>query len=178
MATLGTTSVGIATLSGWAANFLTAFGPFTATEDGAITAAAIYTAGNTGVLMTLGIYNDNAGVPGTLVCESAEVSIVPGDWTTAVVTGALVNGSKYWVGYNLAGSTFEDLKYDSDAVLTMKYVSSAYSAGVLPDPFPSSSDFGPKKVSAYLTYTPSAAPGLAAALPRRGRRIRSHLLTR
>lgn len=107
----------------------------------------------------LGIWEDNAGVPGALLATSNLLEGPGGGWQWhpnepgTAVAGALVNGNVYWLGgwcesgqYKVqeAGSTnqtaYRDIVYD----------------GTLPNPFGTPDGYLDYNLSIYATYTPAA----------------------
>ena len=92
---LGTTSVNnsSSTHSIW-------YSKFAATASGNVTAIKIYaTSGGSGTT-EVGIYNDNAGQPGTLLAvNNTSTSVTSGSWITIPLTSTahIVNGTSYWL---------------------------------------------------------------------------------
>jgi formylglycine-generating enzyme required for sulfatase activity len=156
MATLGYTSVGASDSFGLAENFVFAAGPYTASENGTIDSVSVRTGSAVGI--TLGVYNDSSGTPGTLVADSAGGTSTSGGWTTQAVSGSLVSGQAYWVAWNT--SVASDFKYDTPASQQIEFAASAYSAGTLPGSFPGSpTEVTNRQYSAYITYTPGGGGG-------------------
>jgi hypothetical protein len=157
MATLGNTGVG-GTQANSSASFIHGFGPFTATEDGTVTAVNIYS--DTGAEhVTFGIYADSAGLPGSLLATSAEVAWngVPASpaWLTFALSGSITNAGVYWIGLNSERDSW-DYHYNASGSAAFQYKSSAYSAGVIANPFGTPDGNLSRDVSIYLTYTPAA----------------------
>ena len=154
--TFGYTSVG-GSYAGWSAANLSTFGPFTAPANGSATAVSIYLTYVGGHSWTLGIYADNGGTPvgGALLRDTAGANDA-NDWNEQALDSplAITSASVYWIGHNHATSS-PRIWYDSVAGFSWSYAASAYSAGSLPNPCPSSTVQANHKCSAYITYTPA-----------------------
>lgn len=148
--TLGNAVIGGTAGGGFAANFVGALGPYTASENGTITEVCLWTTDIADI--TLGVYNSSAGVPTTLVADSAGGLSALTGWTCQPVSGSLVSGSTYWVGFN-TDTDGQVYKYDVGSK-ALKYKSSAYVSGTLPGTFGTEDGQATSRdYSAYITYT-------------------------
>ena len=163
MATLGYTTVG-GTGGGGVANQFEVAGPFTAASSGTLTDMTFSGASNAGTVhVTMGVYNDSAGSPGTLLATSAEITVnntTPQLWTGAI-SGSIVSGQAYWIAISFDGGTV--INHDgATPPPDGRHGTSTYSAGSLPGTPPSTSAFGGVLRTMYATYT--AGSGSSAAL--------------
>lgn len=157
MATLGKTTVGGST-AGPPGDQISCSGPFTATEDGTITAIHIYTDADNSVLV-MGVYNASGNEPTTLVAGSQTASGVLGgpssfEWKSKASGGSLVNGQSYFIAY--APATSMNIKYDVTAK-PGDFAAYTYD-GTLPSTYPTSSG-DLVEISIYVEYTPEAGGG-------------------
>lgn len=170
MATVGDTTIE----PSWtelSSDSLVAWGPFTAVSAGSLTLIEAYLdgagsapAGTQPII--LGIYNDSAGAPGSLVGACSPITITHGDaaaWKTAAIAGSIVSGNKYWVAL-ISGSTTGG----SGPVIRIAQNSSVGGGGVwhsgsseasgMPATWPGSNGTtGEKAGSLYATYTSSGS---------------------
>lgn len=111
---IGKTTVG----SNWntgGAGFLEVSGPYVMPEDGTCAKLTAYLRphATTAQKMRGVIYNDNGGVPGTLVAVTAETTVAAGgadgwvDFTFAAAAN-LAGGSSYWLGYWYGNSVVQE----------------------------------------------------------------------
>lgn len=111
------------------------------------------------VNVTMGIWNDNAGEPGTLLRDTAEfaMTVTDGWWPANLDTPVGISSeSTYWLGKN-SEATIRWM-YDTDSEDTY-HEQIAYVAGTLDDfgtPVESSTN---RLYYIYVTYTPSAEEG-------------------
>jgi len=86
---------------------------YTAKVTGTTGSLSIYIAnGNSATSVSVGLYSNNRGNPGTLLTEGTITSPQPNAWNTVKVPGAVVMaGKKYWLALLGAGGevTFRDL---------------------------------------------------------------------
>lgn len=146
MAELGISSIGGVT-SSLNQNYLFAYGPFELTQTSKLNSISWYTSST--VVLKLGVYLDNAGLPDKLI-SSVDVPSGTG-WRTGTLAGELEKNKSYWIGMISGNSTSSRYVNGSKKLL---YVSRNYSLG-LSDPYPS----GPVitsnvDYSAYISYTP------------------------
>lgn len=135
MPSLGYTTVG-GTSVGLGANFLVYF-KFTAGSSFTASELHLYGSTSSGAKVTLGIYSDNAGAPGTLLGETGEVALgSSAGWVTAALDSgvSITNGTAYWLALN-ANQSYT-LYYDTNSTFPEGYFSSTYTAGSLPSTAP------------------------------------------
>jgi len=62
-------------------------------------------ASSTVTKLTIGVYNDNGGHPGTLLSQASSTALTAGAWNTITVPAAsIVNGGNYWIAILGTGS--------------------------------------------------------------------------
>lgn len=142
-----------------AANYQIASGPYSPAGDGSATSITAYMKGHVAtVATTLGIWNDNGGVPGTLAKDTAgDSNNNAASWKTQTLDSALsiLGASSYHLGHNSDGTT--DMYYDSDSFTEdMWYDVDTYNAGNLENFDPTIFQEN-RRYSIYVTYTPSVA---------------------
>jgi hypothetical protein len=78
----------------------------TAVASGSLGALFVFIdASSTGSNMTLGVYSDNAGHPGTLLSQVSAGALTPGAFNTLVAPSAtIVSGNRYWIAILGTGS--------------------------------------------------------------------------
>jgi hypothetical protein len=118
LVTLGKTTPGDQPLTTAAAGFAWACGPYLAASSGTIQSISFY-ARQASRQITMGVWDDNAGVVGSLVASTAEGTTLLDDWLTLAATGSIVSGRSYWIGWNVSFTTSVD--YDNAAAGTTKY---------------------------------------------------------
>lgn len=154
-ATFGYTSVGGST-AGSGADYRTSFGgPYSPASDGDATAVSWYATGLSNTPYTCGIYNDNAGAPTTVLVQTGGSTEDTDGWITkSIASTGILAANAYWIGKNQDDDALT-LSYDTVVGQDWKYRAATYAAGNLGDwvDVLSLDDY---KVSAYITYTPSA----------------------
>ena len=76
-------------------------------QDGVVTALEMYVVSESGGRISMALYSDNGGAPGTLIAESAAQTAVVG-WNVVNVASTMVPAGTYWVAWQM----------DSDVVIT------------------------------------------------------------
>jgi RHS repeat-associated protein len=78
---------------------------YTATAAGSVSSLTAYIdTPNTASTITLGLYSDNHGHPGTLLTSASTTNPTPGTWASVAVPSApVITGTKYWVAILGAG---------------------------------------------------------------------------
>ena len=151
--------VGFTTAGGSLSSFNTnATGIFSAGSNGSATAVFVALNG-TGAMVTAGVYNDNSSYPGDLLRDSGDVASANGFVECTLDTPLSINtGTNYWVCSRRSGLS---IRYDSLAGKYAKYSTTTYSAGSLPDPWPSGQSSAANTVySMYFAYTESGGSTL------------------
>jgi hypothetical protein len=157
MPTLGKTDIGSIS-SSLSPDFQWASGPWVAPASGTISEIAWYI--ETSASLKLGVWVDNAGVPGALIASTATIAGGTG-WRTGAASGQIVAGQSYWIGH-IANDHATNCY--SAASRTIRYVSTSYNTG-LTDPYPGGSTaVNNREYSAYLTY--SETPTLTLTSPK------------
>lgn len=146
---LGKTTPGDQTATVLSENYVWATGPYLAESSGTIQSISIYT-NQANAKVTLGVWEDVAGVIGPLVAVSAEGTPLLNDWITLDASGNIVAGKSYWFGWNF--TVGRSMSYDVAPAGSLKYKASAYSAGVMPDPYPASPAALNRRYPIYVTY--------------------------
>lgn len=148
------------TLQQEAGGYQSANGPFSPASDGSATSITIYAASVSGnVSVTLGIWNDNAGVPGTLAKDTAAFNINPTpSWNGPENLDDALDvfaANSYHLGRNSAATM--EWWFDEDSFTQDNwYDADAYDPGNLDDFNPTLSQSN-KRYGIYVTYTPSGA---------------------
>ena len=117
---------------------------------------------------TLGLYEDASDYPGALVADSdGDGQLASADWLTLDLDQpcSVSASTSYWIAAH-PDDTAGDFKwhYDGASGYSVRgfYLfdsSISYTAGQLPDPFPSGRHlFSNRLLSIYVTYTPSGGP--------------------
>lgn len=138
-----------------------AFGPHLGAAGNA-THVSFYWDGLSSTPITVGIWADNAGTPGTLIGQSdGTIQNTNGQFTTiALNTSPAITASLYWAGFNCDDDQ-PTFYYDDDPTPTESRWSNAttYSAGNLSSPWDTVGDSEAieRLYSAFITYTPSGA---------------------
>ena len=159
MATLGKTALGGSSNVG-SANFVFGFGPYTASENGTVTAFNWYDNNGGGTsTFTFGIYADSAGLPGSLLATSAATNWpgAPG-WVTGAISLSISSGVSYWFGLN--SDVGANYLYDAVGSEKLKYKANTYVAGSMPNPFGTPDGGLTQEASVYVTYTPAGGGAL------------------
>ncbi len=146
------------TTANFGPNSLYTNGRYPMPTNGTCDALYFYTDGTATSGSTLGLYDDNSGVPDALVGETAEFYAFPlaTAWFGSAVSCSLTSGAYYWPAIN-NGTASLSIYYDLVSSFP-NYASSTYSAGALDDPFPSTtSDI--YQLSLYLDYTSTGGGG-------------------
>lgn len=146
--TLGKTNVGTVGPTNLTQDNLWLTGPFTASNSGSLDNIYLYT-NNSGVNVKLCIYDDLAGSPNVLIASTDELVSEAGGWISAAITGNIVAGKSYWIGW-LHDTTTLSMAYD--ASLTTKYVARDYDLG-FPDPHSGGSANLSREYPAYVEYS-------------------------
>jgi hypothetical protein len=76
--------------------------PFITREGGPVSSLAFYnsSAGETGAVMRLGIYNDNGGSPSTLVAAASDITLTAAAaLREGSISATLTPNTKYWIGF-------------------------------------------------------------------------------
>jgi len=98
--------------------------------DGDITALELYTPDSspTGDVR-LGMYEDNAGAPGSLIFDAGATAVVNGWCVIAALSQAVTSGTWYWLAYNLESSNI--VRYQSGSPAS-SHQWDGYAYGALP----------------------------------------------
>jgi hypothetical protein len=149
----------------YAPNNQLAGGPHSPAGDGSATSITAYMQSASGTIQTtLGIWNDNGGVPGTLAKDTAgDSNDNVASWKTQALDSALsiLGANSYHLGGNNDGSL--RLYYDSDSFTEDAwYDADVYDAGNLEN-FSPTLLISNLKYSIYVTYTPTVA-GMSGAM--------------
>jgi hypothetical protein len=128
--------------------------PVTAPASGALVNISIYIdpASSGPDSIELGLYSDNAGVPGTLLAATSSVNNpAPGTWLVLTTTAATVtSGTNYWLAYEVSGPSVKYRTGDLSVTVCGAPVS-AY--GPTPATYPSATCSG-SGWSFYATIQP------------------------
>jgi hypothetical protein len=142
--------------------FVYAIRKFTMTENGLLQKASVYCSDTDGGVTKLhiGIYNDNGGVPGTVLAldnHGAPTNGGPG-WCDSVSLAPvpLVNGNSYWIATLVPSGSGGAALFYYDAGSGSGHLLEALTSSQtkLPNPFGTSKDDGVFAFSAYVTYIP------------------------
>lgn len=155
--TFGYTSIGGSTLSS-EPNYIYAAGPYSPASNGNATSVSAYINSFGAAQQTLGLYDESASEPHSLLADSAGGGGESGvHWVTQTLDSspAVTTGSNYWlaINSNYGGQWF----YDSVGGFGDHFDSQTYSHGALLATFVSEESRGSRKFSAYVTYTEAAA---------------------
>lgn len=138
-------------------NYQMSAGPYSPASDGSATSITCYFT-DMSTSLTLGMWNDNGGVPGTLKVDTpGDSSPTENAWNEQSFDApeAILAASSYHFGFNSATGANTRWAYDDDGTSTAWYDVDTYVEGTLQDHDPTewytTVDF-----SAYVTYTPSA----------------------
>lgn len=141
-----------------AANYQIAGGPYSPASDGSATSVSVYVSYYTAgpVSVTLGIWNDNAGAPGTLAKDTAGANVTGTGWETQTLDSALaiLSANSYYIGQNRDAGGGYKLAYDADSEDAWSDADT-YVVGTLQNHAGGSPWQTDKKISFYVTYTPS-----------------------
>lgn len=156
--TFGYTSVGASSGSTLTGYYLAGSQPAPA-SSGTVSSLSYYLTGQTNNNCTFGLYAGS--VPGALLSGSA----TPGGtvngtgWFSQNCTPSITAGTTYWFGL-VCGVDTGLWNYDNSATYNLAYKTSGwtYSAGTMPNPFPSYSTVG-RQFSCYATYIEAATGG-------------------
>lgn len=119
---------------------------YTLTESAILQSLSIHVKTASGS-MRMGIYADNAGVPGALKASTAEFTPVVGWNTRNVTTPVLLPAGTYWLAFQPSSNSLQTSYTGSSD--TLRYADRAYSA--LPGTFPASTS-ATGSTSLYATF--------------------------
>jgi outer membrane protein assembly factor BamB len=90
----------------------------TAVASGPLSSLSLYLdASNSATRLTLGLYTDNAGHPGTLLTQATTTTIASGTWNTLTVPSvSITSGTKYWIA--ILGSSSGSFQFRDNATAT------------------------------------------------------------
>lgn len=171
MATFGKTTIGGSAESIFGTGTARATGPFSLTENGAVSKVSVYgkwdSSGANGSSLIASIYADNSGAPGALqgtTQATTAVTNVAGWWDLTFASNLNLTTGSYWIAFlhNASGHNFQ-INFDT--------VTNAESNATATYPtFPSTwtvASTTSHQLSAYATYT----AGGAVAIPMPGFRF-------
>jgi hypothetical protein len=156
--TFGYTSVG-ASNGTLATEFYEAHGPYSPGSNGDAESVSAATSAF-GNAMTLGIYSDSSGTPGTNLRDTAEGTTTTGDAFFTINLDSplsVSSGSSYWLMNAQPGTVA--YKYDAGGAVNWKFANISYSAGSLPANWPGTLATVNDTYSIYSTYTASGGGG-------------------
>lgn len=118
--------------------------------------------------LKLGVWADNAGVPGALLATGPTITCpLSLGWENGSITWTgIVSGEYYWLGTIGENVATQRVRYGSGAANQARYVANT-NYPTLPDPFPSATGAA-ASFAAYIDYTESGATGIIAPLVRIG----------
>jgi hypothetical protein len=131
---------------------------YTASASGTTTDAHVYVdTGNAATSLMVGVYNDNAGKPGSLIASGSSEVLQTGAWNDIQLSsGQVTSGSRYWIALLGSGGT---LHYrDTAGGSSASYISSNRSLTSLPTSYPSGTEYNVSPASAYANGTDAAPP--------------------
>jgi hypothetical protein len=136
----------------------TAASKFTMPVGGVVSELHVYVSGNTGTSVKMGLYNDSASTPGSLIVGSGTQVVVSG-WNNFAVAGTFIPAGTYWIAAgSLAGSNGP--QFAADTALDNSDANDGYIAGSL-IPTGNFSGSGPFQfsLSVYADYcVPGSSP--------------------
>ncbi len=148
MATLGTTATD-GTGSYAAINLLVVSGPYTAPTNGTLGSISMSVNSFASSTPIRGVvFNDSSGTPSTLVGATAEATITGNGVKTVSITGSLVSGHAYWLGFwnSTPGYQIDYIATGNNQFQTLTYASTG-------DPSPGSWSSSADDYVVYVTYT-------------------------
>lgn len=101
-----------------------------ASASGVVTEIHVYVPANTSI--KVGIWSDNAGVPGTLLGKrNTSTAVTGGQWNTLTLEASVnvTSGTDYWLGV-LSSEDSKSLVYDAEVSRPMKYAIRLYTDGI------------------------------------------------
>lgn len=131
---------------------------YTASASGTTTDAQVYVdTGNTATTLMVGVYNDNAGRPGSLIASGSSNALQSGAWNDVSLSGTQVtSGSQYWIALLGSGGT---LRYrDTPGGISASYISASRSLTSLPASYLAGTEYNVSPASAYVNGTSAAPP--------------------
>jgi hypothetical protein len=132
----------------------------TLSQQATLESLSFYVTAAAGVLV-LGVYNSTvAGVPGTLIAQTAEFTPVKGWNTKPTTTNPLLAPGEYWLCYFPSSSLLNFVKLDG--VITTAFLKKTTFAATLPAIYPSGSSAVATVWSLYATL--SGAPVTPAVI--------------
>jgi hypothetical protein len=155
--TIGYNTIGANTGATWD-NTLAAASKFTAPANGSNGTFFVYCVSSSGstVPVAVGVYADNAGVPGARLTAGTETVTCPSGgsgaaWvSTSITWPSIVSGTSYWLAIQTTNGTVVNFRRDAGDSGQESYTVATW-AGALPDPW-SSSGIESFKLSVYVTY--------------------------
>ncbi|HEX5455853.1 MAG TPA: hypothetical protein VFW77_00620 [Candidatus Saccharimonadales bacterium] len=126
-------------------------------SGGTVTSMSVYTQALTGAppnnQFQVAIYTDNAGLPGTLIANSASGTLTGNSWVSVPITATLSAGTTYWLVYNTnaGGNGNNNLMYDAGTA--GQYQQIAQTFGTWPSSFGTPTSSQNRVSSIYATYT-------------------------
>ncbi len=130
---------------------------YTLNQAMTVTSMNLYMGSGTSGCGVVGVYSDNAGVPGSLLAQSGISALAPG-WNSFSLPPTLLAAGKYWLSGSFSGNAVFD--YSNGGGGTMRFETYAYTGG-LPSGVGSTTGYG-WLMSAYaggcLRPTPTPTP--------------------
>lgn len=152
MATFGNTNVEDTSTSGWQ-NYPGAC-KFTLSETAIIQSITLYVNAGYGDIR-LAIYDDDAGDPGALQCETASEATDAGWNTLNTATNPTLSPGTYWLAWHIANDG-ENIRNKAGTSNQLAYRFHEY--GAFPDPF-TPEWYADEEYSIYSTYTTTIVGG-------------------
>jgi hypothetical protein len=119
--------------------------PVTIGQNGSVVDLGII-APTAGVGVVMGLYTDSAGVPGTLVVETAEATLTGATLTIATPPTPVAAGN-YWVAVLFNGTTTVD---EDPSVTVVAYCAGTSFGPTLPASFPTSPSYTGRLADFYV----------------------------
>src|SRR6185437_2829578 len=130
-----------------------------ATASGSVTQMSVYVdSGNAATKVSVGLYTDKSGVPGTLLTSGTMTSPKAAAWNTVTVpTASVVSGTKYWIAV-LSPSGSGTIRFRDVASGGLTQASSQSNLAALPASWSSGATYGNSPMSAYAAQAGPPPP--------------------
>lgn len=130
---------------------------YTLTECGTVSTLSLYVAATTGGSARMALYTDNAGIPGSLLSESAAVTVSVG-WNTIDIPDVLLGPGNYWIGLQTQAGV--QVVYDNGVMGDDPYLN--YTFGAFPAVLPAMTLWN-ALYSMYANYCQDICPSPTAS---------------
>src|SRR5262245_4119409 len=137
----------------------------TATASGTVVSLSIYVdAGSTATKLTVGLYADSAGKPGTLLTQGSLNSPLAGAWNTVTVpTVQVTSGATYWIAILAPAGSGGTLKFRDQSAGSRSETSASKTLTSLPSTWATGTVYLDSPLAAYASASGLIQPILAVS---------------